>query len=176
MFKFKRFGGDPSWVFGGGGGGGPEPPCHGPALKLQILGFAIINTQTKGLQVCNVLSSTDFQGLSSDVLAVTCFIYKSFKFPHYKYYNYRYQPVGRAVTRSSLEQKVWGSISGRSNRTQCCHRLATAATFVQKLLCCAGAKTRRWAPPTYCEYKERFDLIITDQLLKFFYVLSPNGP
>ena len=27
-------------------------------------------------------------------------------------------------------------------------RLATAATFLQKKLCCPGAMTRRWAPPT----------------------------
>ena len=39
-------------------------------------------------------------------------------------------------------------ISGRSNQTQCCQRLATAATFLRKELCCPGAMTRRWAPPT----------------------------
>ena len=37
---------------------------------------------------------------------------------------------------------------GRSNRTQCCQRLATAATFLRKELCCPGAMTQRWAPPT----------------------------
>ena len=39
-------------------------------------------------------------------------------------------------------------ISGRSNRTQCCQRLATAAIFLQKKLCCLVAMTRRWAPQT----------------------------
>ena len=39
-------------------------------------------------------------------------------------------------------------ISGRSNRTQRCQRLAPAATFLQKKLCCLGAMTRRWAPQT----------------------------
>ena len=36
----------------------------------------------------------------------------------------------------------------RSNRTQCCQRLATAATFPQKELCCPATMTLRWAPPT----------------------------
>ena len=40
-----------------------------------------------------------------------------------------------------------GQILGRSNRTQCCQRLATAATLLRKELLCrvAGAITRRWA-------------------------------
>ena len=55
-------------------------------------------------------------------------------------------------------------ISGRSNRTQCCQRLATAATFLRKELCCPGATTRRWAPQTRytlrrttASINERFD-------------------
>ena len=36
-------------------------------------------------------------------------------------------------------------ISGQSNRTQCCQRLATAATFLRKELRCLDAMTRRWA-------------------------------
>ena len=39
-------------------------------------------------------------------------------------------------------------LSDRSNRTQCCQRLATAAIFVQKKMCCPGAMMKRWAPPT----------------------------
>ena len=39
-------------------------------------------------------------------------------------------------------------ISDRSNRTQCCQRLATVATLLRIELCCPGAMTRRWAPPT----------------------------
>ena len=39
-------------------------------------------------------------------------------------------------------------ISCRSNRTQCCQRLATVASFLRKELGCPGAMTRRWAPPT----------------------------
>ena len=35
---------------------------------------------------------------------------------------------------------------GQSNRTQCCQRLTTAATFLQKMLCCPGAM--RWAAQT----------------------------
>ena len=38
-------------------------------------------------------------------------------------------------------------LDDRSNRSQCCHRLATAATF-RKELCCPGSMTRIWAPPT----------------------------
>ena len=36
----------------------------------------------------------------------------------------------------------------RSNRTHCCLRLATAATFHRKELCCSGAMTRRRVPQT----------------------------
>ena len=54
---------------------------------------------------------------------------------------------GRAVTRSPLELESSSSNSTNSNRTQCCKRLATAATFLWKELCCLGAMTRRRAPP-----------------------------
>ena len=39
-------------------------------------------------------------------------------------------------------------ISGRSNRTQRCQRLTTAATFLWKELHCQGTTTQRWAPQT----------------------------
>ena len=42
------------------------------------------------------------------------------------------------------EIQIWG----RSNRTQCCQRLATVATFLQMKLCCPDTMTRKWAPPT----------------------------
>ena len=54
----------------------------------------------------------------------------------------------RAVTRSSLKREAEIQISGRSNRTQCCQRLATAAAFLQKELCCPGTMLRRWALQT----------------------------
>ena len=59
--------------------------------------------------------------------------------------------TGQLVER--LRVRLWSGRSevqnsGRSNRTQCCQRLATAATFLQKELCCPGAMMRRWAPPT----------------------------
>ena len=44
---------------------------------------------------------------------------------------------------------------GRSNRTQCCQRLATTATFFRKKPCCPGAMTRRWGPQT----RSRFGVI-----------------
>ena len=50
-----------------------------------------------------------------------------------------------AGTRSPLEREAEIQISGRSNRTQCCQRLATAAVFFQKELCCPGAMMWRWA-------------------------------
>ena len=63
-------------------------------------------------------------------------------------------------------------ISGRSNRTQCCQRLATAATF-QKELCCPQAQWRGDGPRQfvmhlahYCLYNERFDL--SREKVKFF--------
>ena len=40
--------------------------------------------------------------------------------------------VDREVTRSSLEREVWGSNRSRSNQTQCCQRLATAANNSSK--------------------------------------------
>ena len=39
-------------------------------------------------------------------------------------------------------------ILGWSNWIQCWQRLATAATFLQKKLCCQGSMSRKWAPPT----------------------------
>ena len=50
----------------------------------------------------------------------------------------------RAVMR--LKREVWGSKLGPAKSTQCCHRLATAATFLRKELSCSGSITRRWAP------------------------------
>ena len=88
------------------------------------------------------------------------------------------RPVGRAVTRSSLEREVRGSNLGpvksdavlSAARHRCnisskgavlpgrndaemgpansLHASATAATFLRKELCCPGAMTRRWAPQT----------------------------
>ena len=52
------------------------------------------------------------------------------------------RPVGRAVTRSSLERELK---SRASQIKQCCQWLATAATFLQKEQCFLGAMTRRWA-------------------------------
>ena len=56
------------------------------------------------------------------------------------------QLVGRAVTRSSLEQEVKSRVG---QITRCCQRLATLATFLRKEQCCLGAMTRRWAPQTH---------------------------
>ena len=71
---------------------------------------------------------------------------------------------GQEITRSLLEQMSEVQILGRSNRTQCCQRLVTAAAFLRKELCCLGAMTRRWAPANslhtstdYSQYNERFD-------------------
>ena len=74
-----------------------------------------------------------------------------------------YRPVGRAVTRSSLERRSEVQISGRSNRTHYCQRLATAATFLQKKLCCPCVMTRRWAPPTCYTFRRS-----TARLMKHF--------
>ena len=58
------------------------------------------------------------------------------------------RPVGRAVTRCLWSGRSEVQISGRSNRARCYQRLATAATFLRKELCCPGAMTRRWAAQT----------------------------
>ena len=52
---------------------------------------------------------------------------------------------GNAFVRSGMSEV---QISSRSNWTQSCQRLATAATFLRKELCFSGAMTRRWAPQT----------------------------
>ena len=53
------------------------------------------------------------------------------------------RPVGQVVTLSSLKRKVK---SWASQIRQCCQRLATAATFLQKEQSSLGAMTRKWAP------------------------------
>ena len=71
-------------------------------------------------------------------------------------------PVGRAVTRSSLEREVK---SRASQVRQCCQRLTTAATFLRKEQCCLGAMTWRWARKLITcfsviqgvSYKEKFN-------------------
>ena len=55
--------------------------------------------------------------------------------------------VFHSIPCPALEREVWGSNLGKSNRTQYCQRLATAATL-RKKLCCPGAMTWRWAPTT----------------------------
>ena len=58
-------------------------------------------------------------------------------------------------------------ISGRSNRTQCCLRLATVATFLRMELCCPGAMTRRWAPPTRYTFRRNTASIMKDLIRRF---------
>ena len=59
------------------------------------------------------------------------------------------RPVGRTVTRSSLEREVWYSNLGPVKSDSVLPiRLATAAAFLQKKLCSPGAMTQRWALPT----------------------------
>ena len=73
-----------------------------------------------------------------------------------------FRPVGQAVTCLSLEREVLGSNLGRSNRTQCCQGLATAATLLRKKLCCPGAMTRRWASQTRYTLRRNSASIIKD--------------
>ena len=47
-----------------------------------------------------------------------------------------------------IQNQIANLLHFTTNRTQCCQRLATAATFLRKKLCCPGAMTRRWAPQT----------------------------
>ena len=59
-----------------------------------------------------------------------------------------YRSNGRAEVVRLWNKKSVAQASGQSSRTQCCQRLATAATFLRKKLCCLQATTRRWASPT----------------------------
>ena len=54
-----------------------------------------------------------------------------------------YHSVGQAVTRSFLHGRFEVQISCRSNRTQICQWLTTAATFFRKELCCPHPQWRR---------------------------------
>ena len=56
------------------------------------------------------------------------------------------QPVGQAVTRSSLE---WEVKSRASQIRQCCQWLATATTFLRKEQCCMCAMMLRRALQTH---------------------------
>ena len=58
-----------------------------------------------------------------------------------------YRPVGRRY-RVGLGSEKSIQILGRSNRTQCRQRFATAAIFPQKKLAYPEAMTRKWAPQT----------------------------
>ena len=82
-----------------------------------------------------------------------------------------YRPLRRAVTRLSMKREVRGSNLGRSNRTRCCQRLATAATliFLRNRGCIAWAQwrgdgtcklvTHFGVIPRLSKYNERVDLI-----------------
>ena len=50
------------------------------------------------------------------------------------------RPVALAITRFSWSGRSKVQISGRSNWTHCCQRLATAVIFLQKELCCPQAQ------------------------------------
>ena len=77
----------------------------------------------------------------------------------------KYRSVGRAVTRLPRSGSSEIQISGRSNQTHCCQRLATAATFLQKKLRNPGAMTWRWAPPTRYTLRRNTASIMKDLIL-----------
>ena len=61
-----------------------------------------------------------------------------------------------------IQQFILFQISDRANRTQCCQRLATAATFLRMKLRCPGAMTRRLAPPTRYSLRRNTASIMKD--------------
>ena len=63
------------------------------------------------------------------------------------------------------------SLAGVGAATQCCQRLATAATFLGKELCCQGAMTRKWVPQTRYTLRRNTASIIKD-LIHFGYVAA----
>ena len=71
-------------------------------------------------------------------------------YPFYFRTNGFYWPVGSVATTLLSLREVWGSwvrSLGRSNRTQCRQRLATAAIYFRSSkLCCPGAKRRSPSP------------------------------
>ena len=74
--------------------------------------------------------------------------------------DYHNRPVGRAKTLCSGRSEV--ETSDQSNQTQCFQRLATAATFLRKELCCPGAMTQRWAPQTRYTFRHNTASIMKD--------------
>ena len=69
------------------------------------------------------------------------------------------RPVGQAVRRSSLKRWSEVQILGRSNRTQCCQRFATAARFLRKELCGLQVQERGDGP---CKLVTRFGVLQRD--------------
>ena len=57
----------------------------------------------------------------------------------------RWRVIGDVVFHLTGRRRSQFQISSRSNRTQCCQRLATVATFLRKVLCRLGPMTRRRA-------------------------------
>ena len=65
------------------------------------------------------------------------------------YAHYLQQKSARWPSGNELDS---GTVGLRSNpgsvKLESCQRLATAATFLRKKLCCPGAMSRQWAPQT----------------------------
>ena len=72
------------------------------------------------------------------------------------------RPVGRAVMRCLWSGRSKVYISDRSNRTQCCQRLATVALFLRKKLHYPGAITWRWASQTGYTLRRITAIILKD--------------
>ena len=59
---------------------------------------------------------------------------------------------------------------------QCCQRIATGVTFLRKELCCVGATTRSWAPPTrYTLRRSMEKLIYYCKLIKIVFFIQKSG-
>ena len=85
---------------------------------------------------------------------------------------YCYGPVGRAVTRSFRKREVLGFNFGPVKSDKRYQRLATAATFLWKELCCPGAMTWRWTPQTRYTLRRNTTSIMKNFVLLRFSIYS----
>ena len=65
------------------------------------------------------------------------------------YAHYLQQKSARWPSGNELDSGTVGLGSNPGSvKLESCQRLATAATFLRKKLCCPGARSRQWAPQT----------------------------
>ena len=86
------------------------------------------------------------------------------------------RPHSILCTGQLVERKRVRLRSGRSesNRTQCCQRLATAATFFRKELCCPDAMSRGGARKLITSFRSNTAGIVKNDLIDLTILCTPK--